>query len=188
MEKIFETPHFSVTVKLDNDFIKFYKTEQIKRHKEWLFFASAEELENTDKDLLECQTFYDVPIDDFVSDMVNRQNDPSNWHYHLKEKNWFTNEIYDWLCYILIKIDDKIFNTDDISVLLYSFEQKCFHIYSLTEYIKDQLTYTLNNKFQRFQIIGVFKDDVLANEWTEKYFDWTNQKFKPFPFSSLTNK
>jgi hypothetical protein len=71
------------------------------------------------------------------------------------------------------------FVSKNIVALLYSHSQKCFHIESLQDYLVSQINYYLrNNKTQGFQIIGVFENELLANEWTETNFNWNKQVFK----------
>ena len=37
--------------------------------------------------------FYDIPKCDWISDRTERLDREDNWHFHMKEKNWFTDEM-----------------------------------------------------------------------------------------------
>jgi hypothetical protein len=83
---------------------------------------------------------------------------------------------------------NKTFDTDKIAVLLYSIEQKCFHIESMSEYVANQLEHITNNSNLDFQLIGVFESEIEANDWTIEHFDWHEKKFTKFTLDSLINK
>ena len=34
--------------------------------------------------------FYDIPVNEWVSDKTNRQDRDDNWHNHMMEKVWFS--------------------------------------------------------------------------------------------------
>ena len=74
------------------------------------------------------------------------------------------------------------------TALLYSFEQNCFHIESLKEYLLSNMKYSITYKsYQGFQLIGIFDSGLDANQWTENYFDWHKREFKPFKIGTLLN-
>jgi hypothetical protein len=74
------------------------------------------------------------------------------------------------------------------TALLYSFKQKCFHIEQLKRYLITNIKYSvLYEKYQDFQLIGIFDNGLDANQWTEDNFNWETREFKNFPLETLLN-
>jgi len=72
----------------------------------------------------------------------------------------------------------KTFKAENITALLYSKSQNCFHIEPLQEYIISQYkSYIIGGNLQGYQLIGVFESIEEANDWTEKYYNWKKRAF-----------
>jgi hypothetical protein len=56
----------------------------IKIAEDWITFHFKNEQD---------REFYDIPKRDWISDRKERLDREDNWHYHMKEKNWFTKEM-----------------------------------------------------------------------------------------------
>lgn len=56
----------------------------------------------------------------------------------------------------------------NLIVAEYSQQQKCFHIQSLTDSLKDSLMCALQNEPSDYSIIGVFNDDIEASNFIEE--------------------
>lgn len=55
-------------------------------------------------------------------------------------------------------------------VVLYSHEQDCFHIEDFIEYVKENFKEAMfSNFFNGYQIIGLVKSDIEANEYIEHF-------------------
>lgn len=37
--------------------------------------------------------FYSIPISEWISDRTNRLDRPDNWHNHMADKNWFSEQM-----------------------------------------------------------------------------------------------
>lgn len=63
-----------ITVKIDNEFIVFHYTEEDDRE------------------------FYHILVKEWVSDKhTTRQGREDNWHFHMKEKSWFNQDIEEFI-------------------------------------------------------------------------------------------
>lgn len=106
MEQTFQSEHYLVTIIINDGLIEFFRTDQLKRHNDWLNDLDDYQIEDLDEDEKQCNNFYCIEVSDWVSDYkTTRQgiNDYDNWHRHIKTKYWFTNEMYNWLNKNLIK-------------------------------------------------------------------------------------
>lgn len=115
MEKSFQTEKFPVTIVINNDYIEFFKTNQIRSHKEWLKELSEYELDELDEEQKQTSNFYWLGVDDWISDYrTTRQGEDrtDNWHRHIKRKNWFTDEMYEWLNKMLIPEVEGLVNSN----------------------------------------------------------------------------
>lgn len=52
--------------------------------------------------------------------------------------------------------------------VLYSFEQKCFHIEYVHEYLKSNMQATINKKDHQYRLIAFAKDDMEAHKICDK--------------------
>lgn len=41
--------------------------------------------------------FYSIPIPEWVGDKTQRRDRPDNWHFHMAEKNWFTESMKNFI-------------------------------------------------------------------------------------------
>ena len=59
--------------------------------------------------------------------------------------------------------------------LLYSFEQKAFHIETLSDYLRSNIICTIRESVNQFRLIALFDTDTEADELIEKLrkkFNW----------------
>ena len=100
MEQIFQNgnKHDSrqIMIRIDKEAIEFFFYEQFIRRQEWI----DEQTEKAEKygDFLEEEDtenlgFYWINKRDWISDRTERLDREDNWHFHMKEKNWFTDEM-----------------------------------------------------------------------------------------------
>lgn len=90
MEKLFTSPQGrEILIKIDTDAIFFYHNRDIQHQKQWV--EQQEQLGNeiTEEDK-KTYEFYWIGVDEWKKDL-------NNWHNHMLQKNWFTNEMYDFL-------------------------------------------------------------------------------------------
>lgn len=45
----------------------------------------------------EVNGFYWIGVDDWVNDKTNRLDREDNWHKHMKRKNWFTEDMAEFI-------------------------------------------------------------------------------------------
>jgi hypothetical protein len=57
----------------------------------------------------------------------------------------------------------------EIIAVLYSFEQKCFHVETLHDYIKSNVHATIRRKDHQYRLIAIAKDYEDAHEICEQY-------------------
>jgi hypothetical protein len=85
-----------IIIEVSNEFILFFFAEQVKNQQEWI--SEQEELGNDiseeDKKINE---FYWIETPQWVRDKTNHVERGDNFHHHMKEKNWFTEEMYDFI-------------------------------------------------------------------------------------------
>lgn len=106
MQKDFKSIRYNVTIKIEGGYVIFYKTEDLIRHCNWLESLNDYELEELSNDEKICNDFYWLCADEWISDYKTTRQEPErtdNWHRHIKTKNWFTDEMYNWINKQLIK-------------------------------------------------------------------------------------
>lgn len=91
-----------ILIEITEDHIEFFFNEYYLRKLEWIESETEKRLEHGQDDLtdedLEVNGFYWVGKDDWISDRTKtRQGREDNWHYHMMQKNWFTQEMKDWI-------------------------------------------------------------------------------------------
>lgn len=100
MEKVFTNGNpkdgREIMIRIDENSIEFFFYEQYVRRQNWIEEQKEKEynLGNylADEDL-ENLGFYWINKNDWVSDRTERLDREDNWHFHMKEKNWFTDEM-----------------------------------------------------------------------------------------------
>jgi len=106
MEQTFQSDNYLITIIIKDGAIEFFRTDQLKRHNEWLSNLDEYELNDLDEDEKQCNNFYCIEAADWINDYKTTRQEPErtdNWHRHIKTKDWFTNEMYNWLNKNLIK-------------------------------------------------------------------------------------
>ena len=87
-----------IYIEIKGGVFSFYFTEQFKRQQNWI----EEEIERRGGDDLEedekgNHEFYWFAAEDWESDKTNRLDREDNWHRHMRHKNWFTEEMANFL-------------------------------------------------------------------------------------------
>lgn len=85
-----------IYIKISDDAIEFYFVREYDRHYEWLAEMEENDTE-VDDEQKEPYSFYYIMKDDWISDRTQRLDRGDNFHTHMKEKNWFTTEMYNYI-------------------------------------------------------------------------------------------
>jgi len=76
---------------------------------------------------------------------------------------------------IEVPIEVHVTITIDKIAILYSFEQKAFHIESIKDYIKSNIEATLKKRDHQYRLIAIADDETIASEIIESIrtqFNW----------------
>ena len=87
-----------IDIEIKDGMICFYFTEQYHRQKQWI----QEEIERRGEDDLDedekgNHEFYWFASEEWEKDKTQRLDRGDNWHTHMKEKNWFTEDMANFL-------------------------------------------------------------------------------------------
>jgi hypothetical protein len=85
-----------IYIKVSDDVIEFYFVKDYDRHYEWLSQMEEDCIEVYEEDK-EPSTFYYIMRKDWISDRGNRLDRDDNFHNHMRTKNWFTQEMYNYI-------------------------------------------------------------------------------------------
>lgn len=103
-QKVFNNGNGSdrdIMIRIEDAFIAFYFYEQYLRQEAWIDEETENRLQNGMEELTEDEKgnheFYWIPKDDWKRDKTQRQDRPDNWHNHMNHKNWFTQEMADFI-------------------------------------------------------------------------------------------
>ena len=90
-----------ILIKINNEHIEFFFYEQYVNRLEWIRDRTEkyenegwEELNDEEK---EVNGFYWIGVDEWVNDKTNRLDREDNWHKHMKRKNWFTEDMAEFI-------------------------------------------------------------------------------------------
>lgn len=105
MEKIFENgsrnDNRQILITIYNNFIEFFFYDQYRRQNNYINEMEEKfrngECEELEEDQKTVNGFYWINTDEWVSDRTGRKDREDNWHKHMKTKNWFTHEMYDYI-------------------------------------------------------------------------------------------
>jgi hypothetical protein len=67
--------------------------------------------------------------------------------------------------------------------VLFSFEQKCFHIETMTEYIKSNWSVSINKKDHQYRLVGIAENWDDAHKYCDKL-----ENIEPFKSIRLEHK
>ena len=102
MQKVFKngTKHDyrEILIIVNEMHIEFFYNEYYERQNAWL--KEQEEngnYENLCDDEKANDGFYWIFTDDWKDDRTMRLDREDNWHRHIRTKNWFTEEMYDFI-------------------------------------------------------------------------------------------
>jgi hypothetical protein len=102
MTKVFRNgsgDHRAIMIRIEESYIEFFYHEQYIRQQVWK--QEQEEKKSLegqeDNEENEVNGFYWINADEWIFDRTGRQDREDNWHKHMKTKNWFTQEMYDYI-------------------------------------------------------------------------------------------
>lgn len=102
MQKVFKngTKHDNreILIIIDSDHIEFFHNENYEYQLNWLKEQEDNwNFENLSDDQKANNGFYWIFVDDWKEDRTMRLDREDNWHRHIRTKNWFTEEMYDFI-------------------------------------------------------------------------------------------
>jgi len=77
-------------------FINFYYVDNYKRTMQYVLDMQEREIPIEEDDAVP-QPFYSIMKDYWIADTRERLDREDNFHYHMKQKNWFTQEMYNYI-------------------------------------------------------------------------------------------
>jgi hypothetical protein len=87
-----------IMINITNDHIEFFYYDYYLRETEYLKDKEENgEIDYMDEGEKEVNGFYWISTDEWVSDRTGRKDREDNWHKHMKTKNWFTEEMYEYI-------------------------------------------------------------------------------------------
>lgn len=97
MQNEFFTPQGrGVTIKIIDEHILFYHTDNIVRQERWVKCQIETGNEITEEER-ECHEFYYIDKKRWIDDFTQRFDREDNFHAHMKMKVWFTDEMYEFI-------------------------------------------------------------------------------------------
>lgn len=94
IEKTFSCPTGKrVLIKIDDEIISFYDKETVDAQAEWYEnqLIEGNDVEPSEKNVDE---FYWIPKKEWANDAIQKRNNRLyDWHLHMQDKNWFTEEM-----------------------------------------------------------------------------------------------
>lgn len=95
-----------IVVEVSKNHILFFYRDDIDRHYKWL--SEQTELGNeVPEEQRDVNEFYWIETNQWVADKTQRLDRGDNWHFHMKEKNWFTDEMYEFINSQTGKLTDR---------------------------------------------------------------------------------
>ncbi len=85
-----------IYINIFEDFINFYYADNYQRIKERLKWMEETQQEITEEDR-EYHPFYSILVKYWISDATERLDRIDNFHTHMKQKTWFTQEMYNYI-------------------------------------------------------------------------------------------
>lgn len=85
-----------VLIQISDKHILFYHVDELKNNAAWVkeMELRGNEVSDEEKTIAE---FYWIDKTNWVNDFTQRQGREDNWHNHMKDKNWFTGEMYKFM-------------------------------------------------------------------------------------------
>lgn len=80
----------------NNNIISFFFESHVLGQQEWVREQEQQGIEVSEEQK-KSHEFYWIPKDDWKRDKTERLDRGDNWHTHMKEKNWFTDEMLNFL-------------------------------------------------------------------------------------------
>jgi hypothetical protein len=85
-----------VLIEITEKHIVFFDSDNLDRQAKWVEQQIEDGYEVSEEDKA-IDEFYWVSIDDWNKDKTERKERGDNWHNHMNDKAWFTNEMYEWI-------------------------------------------------------------------------------------------
>ncbi len=97
MENLFIDPRGrEIIIKITDYYILFYYAKQVRMHEWWLLAQQENEIEISEEDE-RVNEFYNIEKRAWINDFTNNVTREDNFHNHMRKKNWFTGEMYNFL-------------------------------------------------------------------------------------------
>lgn len=97
MKKTFDdTIGREVIVEITDTHILFFFAENVRKQMDWVEQQEEMGYEVSEEDK-KINEFYWIEKSQWVRDKTHNPERGDNWHNHMKEKNWFTDEMYNFI-------------------------------------------------------------------------------------------
>jgi len=98
MQKSFsDNRNREVIIKIEDDYISFYYADSFRHMEQYLELIGEEAANELSKEEKTVYDFYYIPKEQWINDRNKPLERGNNWHHHMKEKNWFTDAMYNFL-------------------------------------------------------------------------------------------
>lgn len=88
----------NIDIEINDGIVSFYFSEQYKKQQKWIEYEIENRGEdNLDEDEKGNHEFYWFDLGDWERDKTERLDREDNWHTHMNQKNWFTQEMANFL-------------------------------------------------------------------------------------------
>ena len=97
MQNEFKTPQGRTAIlTIDDHVISFFWEDAMTAQRKWVEYQMelGHEVDENEKSV---SAFYWILKNEWVNDESNRLDREDNWHKHMKQKLWFTEEMYNWI-------------------------------------------------------------------------------------------
>lgn len=97
MQNEFKTPQGrEVQIRIESGVISLYWVDAIQHQNNWIEHQ-MELGHDIDEQDMSVSAFYWILKRDWIADKTNRLDRQDNFHTHMKNKTWFTDEMYQWI-------------------------------------------------------------------------------------------
>lgn len=93
--QVFYDPR-EIAIEVSDDHIAFFFEDNVRRQEQWISEQEYLGYEVSEEDKI-IHEFYWIDSWQWVKDKIHNPEGGDNWHNHMKEKNWFTDEMYDFI-------------------------------------------------------------------------------------------
>lgn len=90
-----------ILIKINDGYVEFFYYEQYLLQLKWIEEETERRLEYNGEELTEEEagnhSFYWMGLEEWINDKTQRLDRDDNWHKHMRRKNWFTEEMADFI-------------------------------------------------------------------------------------------